>query len=391
MSIEFNFYDPHFYDNPRPLYRRLRDESPCHWSDSTQCWVLSRYEDVRNAAHNWKVFSCAAGGGTSGDSGEYFAEYPNLLMMDPPKHTAMRNFIRPLLSPARLVAMEDIVRSTTRDLLAPFEGADSMDLTADFAEYLPALMVSEILGIPREDAAALNHLVDLLADGEQPNGEERAKTSIQKLSEYYDEALTQRESSPPGDDLLYHLLQAVKQGTMPRNEAIGFGIMLSIAGAETTTKMIGNMAILLQQNPDQRRLLLESPELMDGAIEEAMRYNSTTHIMTRTLTADYELHGQALREGQMVALLYNSANNDERQFEDPDRFDITRDNQGRHLGFGSGLHACLGAPLARLEIKVALQEILQRWPNFSVHPEQGKRYVGPFTQGYRFLPMQLKG
>jgi len=389
MDIVFNPLARDFYANPRPLYRRLRDEAPVFWSEQARFWALSRYDDVSAAARDWKRYSHAAGGGSSGDSGERFREFPFLLMFDPPRHTALRNWIRPLLSPARLLALEASVRALARELLAPFEGAAELDLTQDFAARLPALVIHDIVGLPREDAAMLTGWVDDLADHGHPEFPRSAARAINCIADYYVGKFAERRGRPAGDDLLWHLVEAVENGVMPENEAVGFGLLMTIAGAETTTKMIGNTAVVLQQHPDQRALLLERPELLPNAIEEALRYNSTTHIMTRTLTTDVELHGRTMRAGDCVALLYNSANNDERRFADPDRFDITRDIQGRHIAFGGGIHACLGAPLARLEIRVAFEEILARWPGFTVHPERGERYFNPFTQGYRRLPMRL--
>lgn len=388
MTIVFNPYVRGFYDNPRPLYRRMRDESPVHWSPEIKFWALSRYDDVRDALRNWKVFSVAQG--TSGPGSEAFADYPHLLMLDPPRHTQLRKVANVLMAPDKLLALEDSIRAQTCEILDRHLDAGEMDLTEDFAALLPAQVINDLLGLPREDAPMLTDWVDTLADFGAPDKKGRMSSSIQKIRDYYVEKFHDRMNRPAGDDIVWHLMDGVRQGIMAENEAIGFGILFTIAGGETTTKLIGNMAWLLHQYPEQRELLLARPELMGNAIEETLRYDSTTHIQTRTLTEDFTLHGQTMKQGDIVALMFNSANNDERKFEDPDRFDITREPTGSLLAFGGGLHACLGAPLARLEIRVVFEELLKRWPRYGIHGERAVRYYNPFTRGYRHLPLRLK-
>lgn len=387
MPLIFNPRQRGFYNNPRPIYKRMRDESPAHWSPDLGWWALSRYDDVRDALRNWKVFSAAQG--TSGSDSIAFADYPFLLMMDPPRHTHLRKVASALLTPDKLLALEASIREQTNAIFDRFQEGDEMDLTQDFAALLPAQVIQDILGLPRQDASMLTEWVDTLAESGE-NHMERLQTSIVNIRDYYVEKFRERVQRTPGDDIVWHLMDGVRQGIMEEREAIGFGIIFTIAGSETTTKMIGNMAWLLHQYPKQRQLLLANPELLHGAVEEALRYNSTTHIQTRTLSDDLTLHGKTLKKGDTVALLFNSANNDERKFEDPDRFDITREPTGDFLAFGGGIHACLGAPLARLEIRVAMEELLKRRPSYEIITDRCERYFNPFTQGYRKLPIKLR-
>lgn len=387
MSLVFDPYQRGFYDNPRPLYKRLRDESPVHWSPEVGWWALSRYDDVKDALRNWKVFSAASG--TSGPDSIAFADYPFLLMLDPPRHTQLRRIATALLAPDKLLALEASVRAQTCEIFDRFRDSEEMDLTEDFAAILPAQIIQDILGLPREEAAMLTEWVDHLAESGD-NQRERLQASIVNLRDYFVEKFRERRHRPAGDDIVWQLMDGVRQGLMEEREAIGFGIIFTIAGSETTTKMIGNMAWLLFQHPEQRQLLLARPDLITGAAEEALRYNSTTHIQTRTVKEDFTLHGQTMKAGDTVALLFNSANNDERKFDDPDRFDITREPTSDFLAFGAGIHACLGAPLARMEIRVAMEELLKRWPAYDILSDRCQRYFNPFTQGYRQLPLKLR-
>lgn len=389
-AVVYNPFAPDFYadpDNPRAVYRRLRDESPAHWSEQANMWALSRYEDVRNALLNWKVFSNEAGAGSTGPVGEWFRKYPNVLMFDPPRHTQMRRILASLITPDRMHGLAGGIREIVVDLLTPLEQQAEFDLTEDFADKLPSLVIADLLGIPREHAATLMKAVDKLADFHQPDIQKATGEALETLRDYYVQVFEERRKRGPGGDIIWHLLEGVKNGILKENEAIGFAIVVTIAGGETTTKMIGNMAALLYRNPDQREKLLESPNLMRDAIEEALRYNSSTHMLTRTLTEDFQLHGQTMKKGDTVAMIYNAANNDDRKFADPDTFDITRPARRDHLAFGGGVHACIGAPLARLELVIAFEELLKRWPRYELDLSRSVRFRNPFAQGWRHLPL----
>lgn len=389
MEISYNPFDPDFYANPRPVYRRLRDEAPVFWSGACNFWVLTRYEDVRAAMLNWQVYSSEAGAGATGEVGALFKEYPHVQMFDPPRHLGMRKVLSSLITPARMQELKNPIREQVQALLAPFEGAKGFDLTQDFAEQLPSLVIADLLGIPRVDAPILMRAVDKLSDFGQPSIERATAEAILELRDYYVECFEQRRKREAGDDIVWHLLQAVRDGVLAENEALGFAIIVTIAGGETTTKMIGNMATLLYRNPDQRSLLVASPDLMRGAIEESMRYAGSTHMMTRTLTEDVTLHGETMRAGDTVAMVFNAANNDERKYPDPDTYNIERNIKGDHLGFGAGIHACIGAPLARLELALSIEEILKRWPQYEIDEANVKRYNNPFVSGFRSLPISF--
>lgn len=387
-DIPYNPFLRDFYVDPRPVYRRLRDEAPVYWAKDCNLWVLSRYDDVRAGLLNWKVFSNEAGSGSNGEVGEVFQQAPNLLMFDPPRHTHLRKIIARLITPQRMMGLKDYIRTRVNELLDPLEGEAEFDLTQDFADPLPTRVIADLLGIPQEDAPMLMKAVDKLADHGPGNVEKRTAEALTELCDYYSAYFRERAKRPAGDDIVWHLMEASRSGLLSDAETLGFAILVTIAGGETTTKMIGNMALALFDHPDQKALLAEAPDLTRNAIEESLRYNSSTHMLTRTLTEDFTLHGQTMRAGDSVAMIFNSANNDERKFADPDQYDIRRVIRGDHLAFGAGVHACLGAPLARLELTVAFEEIMRRWPNFQLDKERMVRYFNPFTSGFRHMPFR---
>lgn len=388
VQLSYNPFAPDFYEDPdklRPIYKKLRDEAPLFWSNEANMWALSRYDDVRMALKNWKIFSNEAGAGSTGPVGVFFKQYPNLLMFDPPRHTSMRKLLSGLITPDRMRGLAGSTREIVNNLLTPLEGKPHFDFTHDFAEHLPAIVIADLLGIPRTDAPILMQSVDQLSDFGQADIEQATKEAIETLRDYYVDFFEQRRKLPAGDDIIYKLLEGISDGILEENEAIGFAILVTIAGGETTTKMLGNSVALLAANPEQRAELVQSPELIPNAVEEALRYNSSTHMLTRTVTEDYALHGKVMRKEDTVAILYNSANNDTRKFTDPDRFDIHRKDLREHVAFGGGIHACIGAPLARLELIISIEEVLKRWPDFTLDLEHSVRFQNPFAQGWRNL------
>ena len=390
-AISYNPFAEDFYadlEKKRALYRCLRNEAPAHWDAQANMWVLSRYEDVRSALQNWKMFSSEAGGGSFGEAGEWYKEYPNLLMFDPPRHTRMRRILAGLITPDRMNGLAGQIREIVTDLLDSLDAHAGFDLTQDFATKVPSLVIADLLGIPREDAPILMAAVNKLADYHQADPETATREALSSMADYYTDFMNRRAKGEPGDDIIWHLLEGMRNGILERNEAIGYAILTTIAGGETTTHMIGHVAHLLYIHPDQRELLLESPELMRNAIEEALRFNSSTQMLTRTLTEDFTIHGQTMPAGDTVALIFNSANNDDRKYSDPDRFDIQREHKRDHLAFGGGVHACIGAPLARLELVIVLEELLKRWPRYELDLDKAVQHRNPFVTGWHSLPLR---
>ena len=389
MTVAYNPFAPEFYADPRPVYRRLRDEAPAFWSEPAQMWALSRYDDVRAALLDWRTYRGEAAAASPGRAGDLSRDSPHRLFFAPPRHTDLRRILASLLTPARMSALKDSVRQIVTGLLAPFERAPGFDLSQDFAQHLPPMVIADLLGIPRGDAPVLMDAVDRLADYSQPDIVAATEAALADLRDYFVGYFAERARRPAGDDIVWHLLEAARTGMLAENEAIGFAILVTIAGGETTTKMITNMALLLHRHPDQRALLVGDPALIRGGIEEALRHSGSTQMLTRSLTVDTPLHGQMMRAGQTVALIFSAANNDERKFAEPDRFDVKRRLRGDHLAFGGGVHACLGAPLARLELLVCFEELLRRWPEFTIDENRLERHRNPFVTGFKTMPMQF--
>jgi cytochrome P450 len=380
-------YDPFAYDtheNPYPIYRQLRDEAPAYYNTQLDFWALSRYEDVRNALIDHDTF-CSGQGFLLEDIGEL--TLPMVLGMDPPDHTRVRGTISRAMTPRRVAALEAPIRRLARDLLAAFAPSGHGDMIADFAAILPMSIISELLGVPHADRNDLRGWADDMVEREDgvKGLPPTARAAGGKIVAYFDDLL-QHRAAAPGDDLLSLLMAAEQRGDVSHLELLGFCFLLIIAGNETTAKLIGNMTHQLGLHPEQRQRLIAQPSLIPNAVEEVLRYESSTHMMARTLTRDLELHGRTLPKGKKVALILASANRDDRYWANPDSFDVGRDTTGT-LALGLGIHHCLGASLARLEGTVALQEILACIPDFAVDDSGLERVHSGNVRGFSRLPI----
>ncbi len=381
-------YDPYSYaihEDPYPTYKRLRDEAPAYYNAERGFWALSRYQDVNNALHDWQTYSSVGGVALEG-SGK---APPMIIAMDPPRQTKLRKIISAAFTPRRIALLEPRVRAMTREYLDPLVERGSFDFIQDFSAKLPMDVISAMLGVPREDQAMLRNWSDTLLHREPgqaavtPEGVQAAGSLVR----YFAQDLGRRKQNP-GDDLISALIAAEVEGERLSDEEIfGFCFLLVIAGNETTTKMLGNGVHLLARHPEQRALLVREPQRLADAVEEVLRFDTSTHMLARVLTRDISLHGKSLTKGERVILLIGSGNRDERVFERADQFDITRPLQ-QNLSFGFGTHVCLGASLARLEGRVALEEILARMPNYEIDEAGLERVHSANVRGYARLPMR---
>jgi cytochrome P450 len=385
MTVHYDPFDYAYHDDPYPAYRRLRDEAPVYRNEKFGFWALSRYADCLMAVRNWRVFSSAQGTTLEPVRGQV----ANVINSDPPEHTRLRQLVAHLFAPQQVAPLESAVRAMARELLEPHCGRGQMDVVADFAARLPMAIICRLLGFRREDEDMLRGWTDTCVHRNEGvfGMPEEALQATYSLYAYFEKELRARTGLPPRGDIVATLMEAEAAGALSHDELLGYVYLLSIAGNETTTKLLGNMSFQLHRHPGQRRRLLEDPALIPGAIEETVRFDGPTQLMARTTTADIELHGQTIPAGAKVALLFISANRDERKFERAEEYDVLRRGARDHLGFGGGLHACLGAALARLEVRVALEELLRVAPDFAVDEAGLRRMHSPQVRGYTHVPI----
>ena len=388
------YYDPFDFeidDNPYPSWKRLRDESPLYYNDKYNFYALSRYEDVAHALPDWETYR--SGRGTTLDIILNGIEVPPgvVLFEDPPLHDLHRRLLSRVFTPRRMEAIEPLTRQFCAHVLDPLIGLGGFDFIADLGAWVPMRTIGYLLGIPEEDQAAIRKSTDALLelkDGKQlrevpPDLFER---SYQMLADYID-----WRAEHPSDDLMTQLLNAEVEeadGTrrqLTRSEVLNYTATIAGAGNETTTRLIGFIGQLLSDHPDQRRQIVADPSLIPGAIEEALRYEAPSPVQARYVAQDSECYGQTVPEGSVMLLLNGSANRDERHFEDPDRFDIHRN--GAHLSFGQGLHFCLGSALARMQARVALEEVIKRWPDWEVDYDNAAMAHTASVRGWARLPV----
>lgn len=384
-------YDPFSYEiheDPYPIYRRLRDEAPAYFDAAHGFWALSRWADVQRALHDHETY-CSGQGFLLEDIDDF--TLPMLLGMDPPDHGRLRATISRALTPRRIAMLEGPVRERCRALIDAFAARGSAELVGDFAGLLPMWAIARLLGVPEADQDELRRLADVMVHREDgTRGVPAAgKEAAARIYAYFEQLLAERgarQRADGDDDLLSLLLAAERAGEISHLEIVGFCFLLIIAGNETTTKLLGNLADQLTRHPEARAQLVAEPARIANAVEEMLRYDTSTHMMARTLTRDVELHGRRMEAGRKVALLLASANRDERRWHDPDVFDVGRDTAD-HVAFGFGVHFCMGAALARLEARVAMEELLARLPDFAVEPVGLVRVHSGNVRGYSVVPI----
>jgi len=389
------YYDPYDFDidtDPHPVWRRMRDEAPLYRNDRYEFWALSRYEDVARGLVDWRTYSSARG--TVLDFIRNGVEFPpgNILFEDPPLHDAHRALLSRLFTPRRIAELEPQVRAYCARSLDPLVGGDAIDFIADLGAQMPMRVIGMLLGIPEDDQEALRDDYDTGLDleaGEEPSPNEQLGAAMGRFAEY-----VEWRRKHPSDDLMTELINARftdDEGTgrtLRDDELLGYIGLLAGAGNETTTRLIGWIAWLLDRFPDQRRLVAEDRGLVPNAVEEILRYEAPSPVQARYVMRDVELHGTKVPEGSIMMLVNGSANRDEREFSDADRLDVRRKNV-HHLSFGQGIHFCLGASLARLEGCIALDEVLARWPEWAIDADATVLAHTSSVRGWKKLPARV--
>jgi cytochrome P450 len=392
------YWDPYHADQrvaPYEAWRRLRDEAPVYHNERYGFWALSRFADVLAASLDTETFSSARG--ITLDSIGDPIPLPMMIMMDPPLHDAFRKVVSRAYTPRRIASLEDRIRQLCADYLDPFVEVGGFDFVQDFGMRLPVMVISSLLGFPEEDHDQLREWSDIgLHREEGKEGFTPEARAVQELTfAYYSTQVGQRRRQPR-DDMITALVEAdleTPDGVVRKLddlEIMGMMALISNAGNETVARMLGWAALVLADFPDSRRQMAEDPSLIPGGVEELLRYEAPSPIQGRYVTRDVEMHGTLIPEGAKLALLTGSAGRDERRYPDPDTYDILR-SIDRHLTFGYGAHFCLGAALARMEGKVALTEVLRRFPSWEVD-RAAVTYVATNTvRGPSSVPVRTDG
>jgi cytochrome P450 len=386
--LDYNPYAYEMHEDPYPTYARLRAEAPVYRSDEFDFWALSRHEDVLAAFRNVDTFSNAYG--VSLDPSAFSAaahKVMSFLALDPPDHTRMRSLVGKGFTPSKVNAMEDRIREITLEHLLPALESGSFDFIADFAGKVPMDVISELVGVPRADRAELRRLADLVlhrADGVYDVPPEGMAAALD-LVVYYQAMVDERRKSRT-DDLTSALLDAEIDGDeLTDDEIVAFLFLMVVAGNETTTKLLGNAWYWGWRNPDERVKPFADASRVPAWAEETLRYDTSSQMLLRVLRAPIEFHGTTLNEGERVLLLVGSANRDERIFPEADRYDLDRDTRAL-VSFGSGRHFCMGAPLARLEARIALHELVSRVASYDIDPDGIVRVHSINVRGLAALP-----
>ena len=388
--VEYNPFDWETAHNPYPVYRQLRDEAPVYRNEQFGFWALSRYADVVAAHLNSDDFSSAHGVTIEGAE----KDAPFLIVKDAPEHTAHRRIVGRLFTPRRIALLEPFVRRTAAGLLDELRDADRFDVVEDFSFRLPLDVISELIGIPESYRRQIHHLSDRIAVRESAEMTEDGNLATLELAGLLTDLVRERRASP-GDDVITMLMNTPVEEEDGRtrmltdDELAGRFLELSFAGHETVAKLIPNGVVALTWFPGARRELAANPALMANAVEEMLRWDPPSHYQGRWTTRDVEVRGTVIPAEQRVILVTGSAVHDERKYPDPDTFDIHRDID-RHVSFGFGRHLCLGASLARLETRVAFEELLKRFPDFSIDETGVERRVSVNVRGLSKLPLVVE-
>ena len=386
--------DPEFVADPYPTYHRLRAKDPVHHSP-LGFWVLTRYEDVVAALRDPRLAKEAIAGVVAARFG---VEVPpgmgvSMLDRDPPDHTRLRGLVSKAFTPRVVEALRPHIRQIVDGLLERVEGAGSMDLIEEFAYPLPVVVICEMLGVPVEDherfkgwSLEIARSLDLILQPPDSDLARRSADARQALTDYFRGLIAERRASPRAD-MLSALIAAEEAGDkLSEQELMATCILLLVAGHETTVNLIGNGTLALLRHPDELRRLRENPALIGSTVEELLRYDGPVQRTARIPSAAVTIGGLTIDAGEMVMPFIGAADRDPAHFPDPDRLDIAR-SDNRHIGFGLGIHFCLGAPLARLEGQIAINTLVQRLPKLALATDRPEYRQSLTLRGLKTLPV----
>jgi cytochrome P450 len=392
------YYDPYDYAidaDPHPVWQRMRDEAPLYRNDRYDFFALSRFSDVLAASVATETFSSAHGTVLEMMSAETYP-YPMMIFRDPPEHDQLRKLISHAFSPRRIAGLESEIRKIATSYLDQQVGSGGFDYVADFGAKLPMMVIGTMLGVPEEDREQIRQWIDVTMhrDAGETSNAERLQDVHDQVWSYFGRYVAERRNTPR-DDMMTDLIEAeliLQDGSTRRlddAELLSFIGLLSGAGNETVARLLGWAGATLARFPAERAKLVGDATMIPNAIEELLRYEAPSPVQGRWVTRDVELHGQTVPAGSKMLLLTGSAGRDDREYSDPDRFDVARKIE-RHLTFGYGIHFCLGASLARMEGRVALEETLRRFPEWDVDWERAAMIHTSTVRGWEKLPITLK-
>jgi cytochrome P450 len=389
-DVSYDPYDVEINADPYPVFRRLREDAPLYRNDQYDFWALSRFDDVERGLVDRDTYISGRGAILELIKADMEMPPGTLIFEDPPVHTVHRSLLSRVFTPKRMNALEPQIRDFCARSLDPLVGEKRFDFITDLGAQMPMRVIGMLLGIPEEDQEAVRDASDaaLRTEPGQPMRPQQDKLATgEAFADYVD-----WRAEHPSDDLMTQLLQAEfedETGTtrrLAREEVLTYVNVIAGAGNETTTRLIGWAGKVLADHPEQRREIVDDRSLIPNAIEELLRFEPPAPHVARYVSRDVEHYGRTVPEGSVMMFLVGAANRDDRRFPDGDRFDIHRE-VGQHLTFGYGIHFCLGAALARLEGRVALDEVVQRFPEWEVDLEGARLSPTSTVRGWELLPV----
>ncbi|MEK3917047.1 cytochrome P450 [Paenibacillus sp. FSL H7-0331] len=387
---------PELLRNPYPMYDQMRAGQPVAYMEAMKFWSVFGYDDVRTVLSDQARFSSGHGNEASAETAAQKSAQANsgfsLITTDPPRHTMLRSLVSRAFTPKAVAALEPRIEQIANELLAPYIQSGKIDLIRDFSYPLPVIVIAELLGIPSEDRDRFKHWSDeVVASANAVVGEvnPESQQALMEMHAYFREIIAKRRIHPQDDLISALLLAEEEQQQLSEHDILAFCSLLLVAGNETTTNLIGNAVLTLLEHPEQWDQLRQDPQLLPSTIEEVLRYRSPVQAMFRTAKEELEIGRQTIAAGSRIVAWIGSANRDEHKFMNAHTFDITR-NPNPHIAFGHGIHFCLGAPLARLEAKVALRVILDRLPNLQrINQDLLQPARGFIVHGVESLPLRF--
>jgi cytochrome P450 len=395
-KVVFDPFSEDFFNGPWETYRRMREAAPVYYNEEHDFYALARHEDVAAAFKDHETYSSAYGLDLAMVKSEETLPMKAIILMDPPEHRQMRSLINKVFTPRAIEALKPMVTETIERFIST-ANPNQFDVVQDFSALFPVEVITAMLGVPAEQRQQVREWVDTTLHRE-PGQVEMSEKGMQAVAQimglYYN--LTQERRAEPREDMFSNLIAAEierEDGEKTRLDDIeiaGFATLLGGAGAETVTKLIGNAAVVFARNPDQWQKLLDERSKIPAAVEELLRYEAPAQYNVRRSMREVHLHGVTIPEGKPVFLLGGSANRDPEAFTDTDRFDIDRDRtEAQNLGFGYGIHSCLGAALARMESAIALENLLDLMPRYEVIWDDCKRVSMQNVAGWSHVPVRV--